>query len=200
MSGLWDAQLVLMQAHRHYSHVAELHSHAVWTIALWSMVWENGKHTDGPVNTWGNSLETEACASPARGPGEPLWQRIPGSHGEMARGQAQVPGPWPHGLLHRRRARRRHSKCRVQGRVSSWLGLELGVPESKRSLAVILWSIDGKSEKATQVVSGLSLWPLTMSANSLINSISQTGRNWASSVLLLYIFLKKRWNMRLLDS
>lgn len=31
-------------------------------------------------------------------------------------------------------------------------GLKAGLPESKRKPAVILWSIDGKSEKETQVV------------------------------------------------
>lgn len=65
--------------------------------------------------------------------------------------------PWPCVLLHRRKARTCPSKCRVQGRVSSWLGLKVGLPESKRNLTVIIWSIDGKSEKEHKLVRSIPL-------------------------------------------
>lgn len=111
-------------------------------------------------------------------------------------------------LLHRRRVRTWSSKHMVRGSIFSWLGLKVGLSERKTNLTVIMWSIDGKSEEETWSCSGLFLWPLTIAANTTISSINHTRRNWASSVLLLLLYIKnkkqktktRQWNMRFLDS
>lgn len=54
---------------------------------------------------------------------------------------------WPHRLL-RKRVRMGLSRCRVKGNLLQ-TGAGCRLPENKRNLAVIIWSIDGKSEKET---------------------------------------------------